>query len=172
MRVPSQPHVRANATYAPAGIGIGRYSRTELADLRRPVKLLFAAPQDSELTQLVREFERIYGRVPRPNQLGYLIRLYRIHGPATRGLLVRLYLERASTENLLLAVEMTPPGWADDQVEADPPAARTDEPPVEPAGPTDEAGVVPPWHCYSDLGSGHVQTVRPDGSSYCGTCYP
>jgi hypothetical protein len=43
-----------------------------------------------------------------------------------------------------------------------------------PAGDDPEHAVAaaPPWHCYADLGSGHVGGSRADGSTICQTCHP
>lgn len=109
------PPDEPNPNYARARLGTQRYSRAELAGLRRSVELLFDRPHDGELEQLVRAFERIQGRVAKPNQVGYLIRLWRIHGPATAALMRRLYAERGTDQNLLLAVELEPPGWHVDE---------------------------------------------------------
>jgi len=99
--------------YAPERpqIGTKRYSRDEMAEMRSGVRMTFDAPKDGVLERLVRTFERIQGRVARPDQVNYLIRLHRIHGPSVEVLLLRLYRERGSTANLLLAVELAPPAW-------------------------------------------------------------
>ncbi|MGC8634198.1 MAG: hypothetical protein ACP5VP_05985 [Candidatus Limnocylindrales bacterium] len=96
-----------------------RLSRRDVAALRAGVRLTFAAPGDTALGELVASFERIQGRVAKPAQVGYLMRLYRIHGPATRTLLEALYRERGSTENLLLALEVARPAWLPEEAEAD-----------------------------------------------------
>ena len=89
-----------------------RASRKEKAVLRKSVRLFFNEPDEASLKQLVRSFERIQGRVVRPAQLGYLIRCLRIHGPATVRLLERLYDDRGTTDDLLLALETAPPTWS------------------------------------------------------------
>ena len=88
-----------------------RASRKEKAVLRKSVRLMFGEPDEASFKQLVRTMERIQGRVARPAQVGYLIRCWRIHGPGTVPLLERLYEERGTTEDLLLALETAPPTW-------------------------------------------------------------
>ena len=111
------PHVASCATYAPARVGTQRYSRAELAGLRKGVMRLFDGPSDTVLANLVRAFERIQGGVAHPHQVGYLIHCYRVHGPATEALLLRVYRERGPTTNLLLAVELTRPNFLPERVD-------------------------------------------------------
>jgi 5S rRNA maturation endonuclease (ribonuclease M5) len=113
------PLIYAHDAHARMRVGTTRASRRERAALRASVRLLFAAPGDAALAELVAAFERIQGRVAKPAQVGYLIRCYRIHGPDTRSRLEALYRERGSTENLLLALEVAPPAWLADAPEAD-----------------------------------------------------
>jgi len=109
------PVDRTTATYARARIGRVRGSRAERAELRKDVALLFHAPSDAALQSLRGTFERIQGRVASPRQLGYLIRCWRIHGPRTEQLLLDLYHERGTDQNLLLALELAPPAWLADE---------------------------------------------------------
>jgi hypothetical protein len=160
---------RLGATYA-GEVGTARYSRREAARLRALVGLRFDAPSDAALRELRDVFERISGRLARPRQIDYLIRCYRIHGPETARLLIELYRERGATENLLLALELAAPVTAatdaDDVSLTGSPSASEPDPLPGSAG--DLAG----WHCYFDLGSGHVPERRADGSVFCGTCHP
>jgi hypothetical protein len=109
------PDDRTAATYARAKIGGVRGSRAERAELRKDVARLFDAPSDTALLSLRDTFERIQGRVATPRQLGYLIHCWRIHGPDTERLLRDLYGERGTDQNLLLAVELAPPVWLNDE---------------------------------------------------------
>lgn len=157
------------ATYA-REVGTKRYSRAELAELRQGVQVRFNAPSDAALGELIATMEHIQGRLVRPNQIDYLIRCYRIQGPDTARLLIDLYRERGTTENLLLALELSPPFFM-----------AAEPSPVSHSSIEDVAGLVchpqvdqvlESWRCWADLGSGHVPALRADGSVYCGTCHP
>jgi len=103
---------RKTPTYARAcahEVSRKRYSRGELAEMRKTVRHPFSAPSDRELRDLVNALERIQGRLVRQGQLGYLISCFRVHGPATAELLMQLYRERRSVDNLLLALELATP---------------------------------------------------------------
>ncbi len=97
-------------------VGTKRYSRAELAEMRTGVRLLFDEPGDAEFESLVRLFERVQGRHVKRSVHGYLIRLWRIHGPQTEQVLRDQYRERGTDQNLLLALELAPPAWLDDEV--------------------------------------------------------
>jgi hypothetical protein len=157
------------ATYA-REVGTVRHSRAELAELRKGIPLQFVAPADSALAELVESLERIQGRLVRPNQINYLIRCYRVHGPDTVRLLKDLFRDRGTTENLLLALELASPSFV---------AAETGSISQTPVG--DGMGPAPraeddqgaeSWRCGADLGFGHVPALRADSSVYCGTCHP
>jgi hypothetical protein len=165
---PSSSKESLEATYA-REVGTKKRSRAELAEMRKGVELRFDAPSDAALRELRDVFERIQSRLARPRQINYLIRLFRIHGSATAPLLDRLYAERGGTENLLLAAEIEPPAGIEASHEVPPMPAAGDA--VMPRPP--DGGVIPEgWHCYFDLGSGHVPERRADGSIFCGTCHP
>ena len=87
---------------------MARLSRSELATFRSGVHVMFNAPSDGEMRKVVATFERIHGRRASTSVQNYLIRLYRVHGPATAGLMEQIYRERGTTENLLLLVEIYP----------------------------------------------------------------
>ena len=169
-------------TYAHARVGTRRYSGLELAEMRRAVDLRFNAPSDSALRELSNALERIQGRLVRQGQLGYLIRCYRIHGPATTQLLVDLFRERGTVDNLLLALELTPPTSLAEVEERSATSETRDQnsvsearKPAEQPEPDLALGAsaqLDGWRCGADRGSGHVSARRPDGSIYCGTCHP
>lgn len=92
---------------------MARLSRPEMARIRADVKLTFLAPNDSQMRDLVAACERIHGRLPSTGQQNYLIRCFRVHGPQTADLMERLYAERGTSENLLLAVEVHPAALPD-----------------------------------------------------------
>jgi hypothetical protein len=157
------------ATYA-REVGTKRYSRAELAELRKGVQVRFDAPSDAALRELINTLERIQGRLVRPNLIDYLIRCYKIQGPYSARLLSELYRERATTENLLLALELAPPSYS-----AGEPGPVSHSSIAEVTGPVrhpEADQVVESWRCWADLGSGHVPALRADGSVYCGTCHP
>jgi len=157
------------ATYA-REVDTLRYSRAELAELRKGVQVRFNAPSDAALRELIETLERIQGRLVRPNLIDYLIRCYKIQGPDTARLLMELYRERGTTENLLLAVELAPPSFM-----AREPGPVSHSPIAGCTGPVcdpEAEGVLESWQCWADLGSGHVPALRADGSVYCGTCHP
>jgi hypothetical protein len=135
---PSLSDSSSSLTYARERVPTTRLGRRDVAALRALVRLLFAAPGDAALAELVAAFERIQGRVAKPAQVGYLIRCYRIHGPDTRSRLEALYRERGSTENLLLALEVAPPAWLADAPEADE-APVASPPRTAPWPPTDQS---------------------------------
>ena len=112
------------------------------------------------------------GRLVRPAQFGYIVRLHRIHGPRTLELLTSLFRERGGTENLLLAVELTPPDWVEQVVVADESEPVTPDGQSDTAGPDEGDDNARPWRCQADIGSGHQPVVRPDGTSFCRTCHP
>ena len=87
---------------------MARLSRTEMARIRADVKLTFVAPNDSQMRDLMAVHERIHGRLPSTGQQNHLIRCFRVHGPQTADLMERLYAERGTAENLLLALEVYP----------------------------------------------------------------
>lgn len=96
-------------------VGTQRYSRVELAEMRMGVRFLFDEPSEAAFESLVHLFERIQGRPVRRSVHGYLIRIWRRHGPQTEQVLRELYRERGTDQNLLLAVELAPPAWLDDE---------------------------------------------------------
>jgi len=87
---------------------MARLSRSEMARVRADVKLTFLAPNDRQMRELMAVFERVHGRLPSTGQHGYLIRCFRVHGTQTADLMERLYAERGTAENLLLALEVYP----------------------------------------------------------------
>ena len=171
-RFPFSPNVTPDPTYAHEAVGTQRYSRSEVAALRQGVRPLFGQPTETQLEDLIRAFERIQGRVVRPAQHGYLIRLHRLHGPGTLELLTRVFRERGTTENLLLAVELAPASWKDQGVVADESAAAAPDSQPNMAVPDAGEDDARPWRCHADLGSGHRRVVRPDGTDSCRTCQP
>jgi hypothetical protein len=184
---------RKSPTYARDAISTTRYSRADVAALRAQVCPLYDAPTEEELEDLVDAFEQIHGRMAKRAQRGYLNRLFRIHGPNARRLLVDLHAQRGTTENLLLAVEVATPAWARERTEQIVEGAEEPEgmPPALPAAhPADPQHAVPAlsadappqesvpgdphraWRCRVAVGRDHVRKVRPDGTGYCGTCHP
>jgi hypothetical protein len=166
---PSSSRESLEATYA-REVGTKRYGRAELAELRKSVQVRFNAPSDAALGELIDALQRIQGRLARPRQIDYLIRCYRIHGPETARLLSELYRERGTTENLLLALGLAAPATA--ATDADDASLTAGPSPSEPDPLPGSAGDHADWHCYFDLGSGHVPERRADGSIFCGTCHP
>jgi len=69
---------------------------------------MFNAPSDAEMAKLVAAFERIQGGRASTRQQNYLIRIHRVHGPKTVGLIEQIFRERGTMENLLLLVEIYP----------------------------------------------------------------
>jgi hypothetical protein len=157
------------ATYA-REIGTKRSSRAEQAELRKGVQVRFNAPSDAALGELIETLQRIQGRLVRPNQINYLIRCYRIHGPGTARLLMDLYRERGTTENLLLALELAPPFLV--VAESGPVSHSLIGDATHLVRHPEADLVLESWRCWADLGSGHVPALRADGSVYCGTCHP
>jgi hypothetical protein len=104
---------------------VTRYSRSEMAILRSDVKSTFNKPSDTQMRPLMATFERIHGRLPSTGQHRYLVRLFRIHGPETGGLMEQIYREHGTTENLLLAIEIYPR-----TLPSGVPNAAPDEPPL------------------------------------------
>lgn len=153
------------ATYA-REVGTKRYSRAEQAELRKGVQVRFNPPSDAALGELIETLERVQGRLVRSNQINYLIRCYKIQGPDAQ-LLMELYRERGTTENLLLALELAPRLTSPDEAPEEDPSR---DGPTAPADHTID-GILEGWRCWVDLGSGHLPVLRADGSVYCGTCH-
>jgi hypothetical protein len=156
-------------TYA-CEVNTVRYGRAELAELRKGVQVRFNAPSDAALGELIATLERIQGRLVRANQIDYLIRCYRVQGPDTARLLVDLHRERGTTENLLLALELSPPSFMASEPGPVSHSSAVDD--TGPIGHPEADQVLASWRCWADLGSGHVPALRADGSAYCGTCHP
>ena len=109
---PRHSIVQASHTYGTPEIGFGRLEPEELAALRQPVVISFPAPSQDELATLCRTLERIQRGPVQEAQRRYLTRCWRIHGPDAERLLVDLFAMRRAVNNLLLALETTPPTWA------------------------------------------------------------
>jgi hypothetical protein len=85
-----------------------RYSKAEKSKLRQSVAMAFEEPEPPELDRLAKAFAVLQRRPVAPSQLRYLIRCYRVHGPATGSILLDLFETRRSTSDLLLALELYP----------------------------------------------------------------
>jgi hypothetical protein len=166
---PSSSRESREATYA-REVGTKRYSGAAQAELRRGVQVRFNAPSDAALSELIDMMARIQGRLVRQNQIGYLIRCYKIHGPDSARLLMDLYRERGTTENLLLALELSPTSFIG--AEPGPVSHSSIDEATGPVRHPEADQVLESWRCWADLGSGHVPALRADGSVYCVTCHP
>jgi hypothetical protein len=100
-----------NATYGTPKLGFGRLQPEEITAHRKRVVLTFPEPPDSVVEALCQTFERIQRRAVQPAQRRYLIRCLRIHGDETERLLLGIFRIRRAENNLLLALELTPPLW-------------------------------------------------------------
>ena len=158
---PSSSRECLDATYA-REVGTKRYSRAELAELRKSVQLRFNAPSDAALSELIDALRAHPGptRPAPPDQLPDP--LLPDPRPGHRPAAHRAVPGAGQTENLLLAAEIEPPAGT---------RPATKSRPCPPAGsgharlPTGRAAFSEGWHCASIWAPGTSQRAVPTARS-------